>query len=332
MKGPRVGLCATYGVAFAALLLTNGRLAHAGPSSKSVAQMLFDEGRRLMASGKVSAGCEKFGESYRVDKTLGTLLNLAVCHEKDGRLATARAEFEELEATATHDQQATRAQFARDRLAAIEPKVNKLLISIRATDASTRVTIDGSDLPSAAWGVAAPVDPGKHAIEVTASGKTTWSHEVEVTGEGRSVLVDIPALLDDALPAQATAAPAVVAPERVHAEPARGGPSVLSLGLVGGGLVALGVGGIFGAKAAAAQAEARGRCERGGCDEQATRLLDEKSTSALVATIGVTAGVVALGAGVYFLVRGGRAQPVPPVGRAPGLGIGISGSYVGGVF
>jgi len=311
------------------------RAAHAGPSSKSVAQTLFDEGRRLVAAGKTTAGCEKLSESYRVDKTGGTLLNLAACHEKDGRLATARAEFEELEASAAHDGQTSRAQFARDRIAAIEPKLNKLAITLAAPAVGARVTVDGSELPSAVWGIDAPIDAGKHVIEATAPGKVPWRREVEIGGTGRSLLVDVPSLVDvvalvDAAPPIAPA-PAIVVHDRAP-EPPRSAATPLSLGLLGGGLVAIGVGGYFGAKAMSAQAEARGRCERGGCDDGAAQLLDQKSSSAVVATVGLAVGLTAIGAGIYFLVRPRSLAAAPAASRSPGPALAATKLFLGGLF
>jgi predicted TPR repeat methyltransferase len=57
----------------------------------AVAEAVFREAQRLVGEGKVDEACAKFTESQHLDPQLGTLLNLAMCHEKQGRSATALA-------------------------------------------------------------------------------------------------------------------------------------------------------------------------------------------------------------------------------------------------
>jgi hypothetical protein len=61
----------------------------------AMAESLFREGKRLSAEHKYSEACPKFEESFKIDHGLGTLLNLASCHESGGQPASAWAEFSE---------------------------------------------------------------------------------------------------------------------------------------------------------------------------------------------------------------------------------------------
>src|SRR5436190_14534460 len=56
---------------------------------ESVAESLFRQAREEMKRGEAAAACPKFEESYRLDPSIGTLLNLALCEEALGHSATA---------------------------------------------------------------------------------------------------------------------------------------------------------------------------------------------------------------------------------------------------
>src|SRR5262245_52199416 len=56
---------------------------------RAAAQVLFDEGRKLLKDEKIELACAKFAESMRLDHAVGTQLNLADCYEKLGRTASA---------------------------------------------------------------------------------------------------------------------------------------------------------------------------------------------------------------------------------------------------
>jgi hypothetical protein len=61
------------------------------------AEVLFRQGRDLMAAGKIVEACGAFAESQKLEPAVTTLLNLASCREKNNNLASAWGLFLEAE-------------------------------------------------------------------------------------------------------------------------------------------------------------------------------------------------------------------------------------------
>src|SRR5690348_10490370 len=107
-------------LASAGLLFVGPAAAEPSTNEKSLAETLFRAGKTLLAEGHVSEACSKLTESQRLDPGLGTLLNLAVCHEREGKTASAWAEFREVMAVAHRTAQPDREQLATEHFEALE--------------------------------------------------------------------------------------------------------------------------------------------------------------------------------------------------------------------
>jgi hypothetical protein len=217
----------------------------AQPSDVASAQALFEDARRLIASGEHAQACPKLERSLELDRALGTLINLADCYERIGRTASAWSRFVEVASDAHAAGQRERAQVARERAGRLEPTLSRLLVQLPAGAASGGYTLrrDGVPVGSEQWGVAVPIDPGPHALEASAPGKKTWRARVEIgTGSDRQQ-VAVPMLEDEpGLPALASA----VARPRPE-EPPQGRDAGRPMRITGGvlalaGLAAGGVG------------------------------------------------------------------------------------------
>jgi hypothetical protein len=162
----------------------------------ALAEALYREGRALLAEGKTHEACPKFAESYRLDAATGTLLNLAACHESEGKFAAAWVEFSRAVALARRDRRYDRVRFAQDHLAIIEPKLSHLTVVVSAgTEVPGLETrVDGVPLRTAARGVSTPVDPGPHTVEATAPGHKAWSQQVDIKNDSTNVTVLVPTL------------------------------------------------------------------------------------------------------------------------------------------
>lgn len=134
------------------------------------ADALFEEGRALAATGDFASACAKFEESQKIRPGIGTLFNLAECHEKTGKLALAYKEYTEVAERTKVALQADREKIARQRLEALAARVPLVTVAVPADAKDLEVTLDGVALPASEWNKPQPMDPGDHVLRI-AGGK-----------------------------------------------------------------------------------------------------------------------------------------------------------------
>ncbi len=196
-----------------------------------------------MGRGDLATACPALEESQRLDPGVGTLLNVAVCHEQSGRTATAWTDFEEALAIAEREGQAERAEFAREHMASLEPRLSRIVLVVPADVDRATPTIrrDGSEVARPAWGRAIPIDPGPHTIEVAAPGFQTWTATVTVPSDGSRTEVVVPALVRVEVAAPPPVVPPPLVPKLAPPRPAAAPPpddAAMAPGRVAGWVVA----------------------------------------------------------------------------------------------
>src|SRR5215510_10868859 len=136
------------------------------------------------ADGDVAEACARFEASMTLVPRLGVQLNLADCYERIGKTASAWVAFGEAAALARRigDQ---RESYARERRDALVPRLARLRITVAGdVIAGVVITRDGVSVAPSAYGVAVPVDPGRHSVEVKAPARIPWSIEVVASVAG----------------------------------------------------------------------------------------------------------------------------------------------------
>jgi len=164
----------------------------------AIAEGLFREGKKLLDEKKFSEACPKFEESARLEPSSGVELALGICYEGLGKTASAWAAYESAISLARRDNRKDREKAATAKAAALEPKLAH--VTFHAPDAvanlpGLQLKEDNVVIGAAGW-KNAPVDPGSHAIEVTATGKKPWQSSFTIDGPATSKTVEIPALED----------------------------------------------------------------------------------------------------------------------------------------
>jgi hypothetical protein len=275
--------------------------ASASPEDAALAETLFRDGRTLLEAGKVDAACTKLEASQKLDPKVGTLLNVAACHELQGRTASAWAEFLEAARMArvapVRDPRALE-QTARSRAEALGPRIHRLAIEHpEAIALDVEILLDGRPIPRIAWSTPIPVDPGEIAITAQAPGKAPWTGRVDVTGAPATHSVAVPALAalpspPPPVPRDEGPAPAVPEdePSRLSSAPFLGGAGVAVVGI--------GVGSWLGLRAIASKKSRDRECDETGCSPLGLAEQHDAKTAATVSTIAVAVG----GAGALFAI------------------------------
>jgi len=283
------------------MLTLHSLTAAAAPTEadRAMAQSLFEDGRRLMTAGDFASACPKLKESQALDPSGGTLLNLAVCHEKQGQLATAWSDFKEALSVARRDNRSDRFEVAREHLAALEPKVPFLTIRVERAKPEQQVLLDGTPVRAAAWDTPIAVDPGPHELEASAAGHVTWKGPLQLAVAERKVVIIPELALDDkpaALPPATDAAKAPAAEQAGHS-------NVVGWVVLGTGVAALGVGTYFGVSALSTQSDVEKECPTPQtCSSTGVELTHDAQRAAWASNIGIGVGLVGVLLGGYLLL------------------------------
>jgi len=318
-------------------------------TAKVGAETLFEEGRRLMADGKVADACPKFAESQRLDPSPGTLLNLASCYEKSGRLASAWATYREgassASATGRQDLLATAQRHAEQ----LFPTLPRVSLNVSAPVDGLSVVLDGVAVGRAEWGVAVPVDPGDHTVEATAAHFKPWSTKLSVSKDAATTTVAVPAL--EAAPADAPApeAPSPASPTTALPPPASGDAwsTQRTLAVIVGavGVAGLGVAAGFAVGAKSAYNGSLSECQPNTPDECTAAGVSQRNNALSLGNIAtgfVVGGAVAAAAGVVLWITAPSARKTGQTGQrirsteglslglVPSIGVGGAGAIVRG--
>jgi serine/threonine-protein kinase len=293
-------------------------------ADSATAQALFEDARKLMTEGRYAEACPKFEESQRIDPGGGTLLNLGICYERQGKLASAWTTLLEAATSAKATHNVNRERTAREEASAIASRLGRITIRVTDNMAGLEVLRDGSIVKPAQWGAAIPADSGSHLIVASAPGHKTWQTTLSLK-DGATETVIVPALevapvARTGLPAKPTdtASPTSGTASKKEARTETfGAQRVFAISAVGIGVAGLAVGSAFGLKSKAAHddSQAAGVCSGASCQTQeGVDISDSAQRFGNVATIGFIVGAAGLVGGAALWFTTGNNAPQVGVG------------------
>lgn len=202
---------------------------------------------------------------------------------------------------------------------------------------------------SAALDIALPVDPGEHVVSTQAPGGTLWEQRITIVkGDKKAVVLEVKAApIVELRPAAVAPVVPTTTPEPTkEADPSLpgAGPSsrrVAVYAIGGVGVAGLVLGGVMGGLAAGKKTTIEAHCGATihqsnplKCDPTGLAAVNSGQTFALVSTIGVVAGLAAVGTAAVLLVTEHKPAKTATGARRPWiapdvLSIGPSGATLG---
>lgn len=287
-------------LAFLAATPASSRMAHAGPKESQLAEARsrFQQALALQAAGDWSGALALLEKVASVASTAQVHFNIALCQEKLGKLSAALGNYRIAASLAHQANVADVEKQSTEKLADIEGRLPKLVITRGSNAGAAQILLDGTELGTSAIGRELPVDPGPHQIEARppGGGKPTMILAELVESDRKSIEVSLKE--EPGVTAPPAAPPSVVgAPE----ESGSGGKALMYSGF-GVALVGAAVGSVTGILAFSKEGDLESSCSpEKEClppihdDLSSARSMATISTvSFIVAGVGATVGVVGL--------------------------------------
>jgi len=192
------------------------------PADSARAEALFFDGRRLLAGGELSRACTCFFESSQLAPRAGTLLNLGLCREQEGRFLDAYHAFQQALAVIaeTHDRQDRKA-IGEEHLAIVEARLAWLDIALpEGPEPDTAsLFVDGAKVTPSDWH-AVPVEVGHHVLSVSIAGRFVGQATLDagINSTGRASPVSVALLSRIPAPSETKPLPPAVAVVAIPAE------------------------------------------------------------------------------------------------------------------
>jgi hypothetical protein len=283
------------------------------------ADELFQRGKERLSQLDYAGACPLLAQSVELDPASGSLLALAMCHEREGKLASALREYKSVIERSQRENRPDRERAAQKRVDDLQSKVSTLAITPPKDVQGLTLRVNGAPVEPGIIGTKVVTDGGSYTIEASAPGKKTWTDTVVVAEARDDKTVTIPALASEAAAAPLAAADADEAPaparETKPAKRRRPPPDDsltttqwAGLATMGAGLIVAGVGGAFVLHAVGKDKDSEDGCVENLCtaDSRRDRLYARDAGNAATIALITSGGLLASGLVLYLV--GGRSS------------------------
>jgi hypothetical protein len=168
-------------------------------TSSGAATAKFEEGKQAFKAGRFAEALSAYQTSMALEPSPNTRFQIARCYIALGKPASAFLNFKRAAQEAQDRVNATQEKrYAATREAALseaqslEKKIPRLTLRLGgAAPEGFSLSLDGSEVPQPAWGLALEVDPGEHTV--SGSGPRLQRFETRFTlAEAEQKQIDIP--------------------------------------------------------------------------------------------------------------------------------------------
>jgi hypothetical protein len=312
------------------LLISPAALGQQGNSkaaTKAAADVLFRQGREAFDKGDYGRACPKFAESQAVDPAPGTLLNLALCEERSGKLVRARQHLTELvpQLSSRDD----RLPFAKDLLAKIAKRVARLSLTLAPGAPSETLVIDEREGKTLPFEVEIELDPGEYELSIQAPGRPSDKLRILLAEGQREARAILPP------PAVEPVKKSRVAPPPPPPPPGPGLARTLGFVAGGVGVAAFGVAAVTGVVLLNKKSAVDDLCPKKRCSDEGERLRKAAEATPVLPlnTVSWIVGIAGVGAGAVLILTSnpkGTSEPKAaafPMVLPSGGGLGVRGCF-----
>lgn len=251
-------------------------------------------------AGHYSEALEKFLEVQRVRDTASVRYRIASCLEALGKLERAREAYLAIDKVA-RPEDADVVTSSKAKAKELEARLGELSLRIDGDGSEGRAAVDGTELPLTGGGATVFLMPGEHRVTFEPRGEPPMVTPITLEGGRRTVLVLNRRGAPATTPSTKQPTGGVVPPSKT-AGPSTAGVVgvVLGAALVAGAVVSFAV-----RESAISSIEAD--CPNGACPRsKEADVTSARSRAQALLPVGAVMGVaggLALGGGVYLLVR-----------------------------
>lgn len=162
------------------------------PSAEAAeaARRLFREGAQAAEEGRWLDARDRFRRALSVRPSPLLHYNLAYACQNAGYLVEAVDQYRSFLRIDNEPANAARRVAAQRAIAAIEPSLARINVSVANDEALAELAIDGRTIPQGLWGVEIPLDPGEHFVDAR-SVRGSLANRMATVREGETLHVTL---------------------------------------------------------------------------------------------------------------------------------------------